>query len=150
MNIYASKSEESKGTRKRIVKRVDPFSPWQVLIHDRCHELGLSTRALAAKIATKRKEYEHTTVWAWLRSPEGTPPGSTYTPDLNRLLARALDLSPDALAEAFEESRRKFMITSNPTQQGPLTVLRMLIAESQRETWKKDDLLKIIDDIRGN
>ena len=150
MNTHPTKPEEAKPTRRRIVKRVEPFSPWQVLIQDRCTELGLSSRALAAKIATKRREYEHTTVWAWLRSPEGAPPGNTYTQDLNRRLAAAIGVSPDVLAEAFEESRRKFMITSNPTQQGPLTVLRMLFAESKRESWKTAEILKIIDDIRGN
>jgi len=54
------------------------------------------------------------------------------------------------LASAFEESRRKFMLTSSaPGQVGPLSVLRMLFAESQRKTWKTEEIVKVIDDIRG-
>jgi hypothetical protein len=136
--------------RRRVVKRVDPFSPWQTLVQDRCAELGISTRALAEKIASPRKTYEHTTIWAWLRSPEGTPPGSTYTQELNRKLAGAIGVHPDVLATAFEDSRRKFMLsTSAPGQVGPLSVLRMLFAESQRKTWKTEEIVKVIDDIRG-
>lgn len=141
---------ENGDKRRRIIKRVDPFSPWQTLIQDRCTELGISTRALADKIATPRKRYEHTTIWAWLRTPEGTPPGNTYTSELNRRLASAISLHPDVLATAFEESRRKFMLsTAAPGQVGPLSVLRMLFAGSNRKTWTTEEIVKIIDDIRG-
>lgn len=142
--------EKDAAKRKRIIKRVEPFSPWQTLIQDRCTELGISTRALADKIATPRKSYEHTTIWAWLRTPEGTPPGNTYTTELNRKLAAAINVHPDVLASAFEESRRKFMLsTAAPGQVGPLSVLRLLFAGSNRETWTKDEIVKVIDDIRG-
>lgn len=58
--------------------------------------------------------------------------------------------APDVLASAFEESRRKFMLTTSaPGQVGPLSVLRMLFAESQRKTWKTEEIVKVIDDIRG-
>lgn len=120
------------------------------MVQDRCVELKLSTRALADKIATPRSKFEHTTIWAWLRSPEGTPPGNTYTSDLNRRLATALNIKPDVLASAFEESRRKFTLsTSTPGQQGPLAVLRTIFAESSRKTWKTAEIVKLIDDIRG-
>lgn len=136
--------------RKRVIKRVDPFSPWQTLIYDRCTELGISTRALAEKIAGPRVAYEHTTIWAWLRSPDGVPPGNTYTADLNKRLAAAINVHPDVLAGAFEESRRKFMLTTSaPGQVGPLAVLRMLFDQSQRKTWTTAEIVKIIDDIRG-
>ncbi len=141
-------NNEAKQPRK--VKRVDPFSPWQLLVSERCQELGLSTRALTSKISTKDWQPEHTTIWAWLRSPEGTPPAEAYTPAVNRRLALALDLNPDVLAQAFEDSRRRFILnTTSPGQQGPLSVLRMLFADSQRKTWKTEDIVKLIDDVRG-
>ena len=109
-----------------------------------------NTRALAEKVAGPRVAHEHTTIWAWLRSPEGTPPGNTYTQDLNKRLAAAISVHPDVFAAAFEESRRKFMLTTSaPGQVGPLSVLRMLFAQSQRKTWTTDEIVKIIDDIRG-
>ncbi len=138
------------GKPKRIVKRVEPFSEWQLLVQERCQELNISTRALASKIATPQRTLEHTTIWSWLRAPEGSPPAAHYTPDLNRRLAHALDLEPDRLAEAFENARRRFIIHNNtPSQQGPLTVLSMIFKSSGRETWKTEELVKLIDDIRG-
>lgn len=149
MTNYSADSNGGPPAR-RVVKRVDPFSPWQLLIQDRATELKLSTRALAQRIATPRRAYEHTTIWAWLRSPEGTPPGDTYTPELNRALAKALDLKPDVLAAAFEESRRKFVLSSaTPGQQGQLSVLRMIFADGKRKTWKTEEVVKLIDDLRG-
>lgn len=136
---------------KRVVKRVEPFSVWQKLVQERSNELGYSIRVLAAKIVSPTRKFEHSTVWAWLRSPEGTPPAETYTPDLNRRLAAALDIKPDRLAEAFEESRRRFVLADKtPSQQGPLSVLRTLFASSSRKTWKTEEIVKLIDDIRGN
>lgn len=120
------------------------------MVQERCAELRLSTRALAQKVATPRRTYEHTTLWAWLRSPEGTPPGDTYTPELNRNLAKALEITPDVLAAAFENSRRKFVLSNaTPGQQGPLSVLRTLFANGQRKTWKTEEIVKLIDDLRG-
>lgn len=146
-----TKGESSSANKtRRIVKRVDPFSPWQLLVQERCADLRFSTRALTEKISTADWHPEHTTVWAWLRSPEGTPPAETYTPGLNRRLATALGIKPDVLAQAFEDSRRKFILTnSTPGQQGPLSVLRMLFADSKRKTWKTEEIVKLIDDIRG-
>ena len=136
---------------KRVIRRVEPFSQWQILVQDRATELGYSLRALTKKIVSPGRKFEHTTVWAWLRSPEGTPPADTYTPDLNRRLAAALDLKPDRLAEAFEESRRKFVLADkNPSQQGPLSVLHTLFSNSSRKTWKTAEIVKLIDDVRGH
>jgi hypothetical protein len=135
---------------KRIIKRVKPYSQWQLLVQARCADLNLSTRALASKIASPLRTYEHTTLWAWLRAPEGTPPGDTYTTDLNRRLATALDLTPDRLAEAFEESRRKFILADrNPSQSGPLNVLYLLFSTSTRKTWPTEEIVKLLDDVRG-
>ncbi len=149
MNTYSKDSNDGTPPR-RVVRRVDPFSPWQILVQDRCTELRISTRALAQKIATPRRTYEHTTVWAWLRSPEGTPPGDTYTMELNRNLAKAIEVKPDVLAAAFEESRRKFVLSSaTPGQQGPLNVLRTLFSDGKRKTWKTEEIVQLIDDLRG-
>lgn len=141
---------DGKPKQQRVIKRVEPFSSWQILVQDRCTELRISTRALADKIATPRKSYEHSTLWAWIRSPEGVPPGAAYTQELNARLAAAIEVHPDVLSSAFEESRRKFMqTTSSPGQVGPLAVLRMLFADSMRKTWKTEEIVKLIDNIRG-
>lgn len=135
---------------KRIVKRVDPFSPWQTLVEDRRVELRLSTRALAEKLSTPRHKFEHTTLWAWCHHPDGTPPAEAYTDDMNANLARALSLNPQSLAQAYEESRRRLVASSiHASQAGPLAVLRMLFAESRRKTFTPAEVVDLIDKIRG-
>jgi len=137
--------------KKRVVKRVNPFSQWQLLVQERSIEMGYSTRALASEISSPSRKVEHTTLWSWLRSPEGCPPASAYTPDLNRRLAAALKILPDRLAEAFEDSRRCFVLADkNPTQNGPLSVLHTLFSNSTRKTWKTSEIVKLIDDVRGH
>ena len=147
---FSSPAPRRGGTSKRQVKRSEPFSPWQVLVENRRMELGLSTRALADAISSGGKRLEHTTVWAWLRSPVGYPPKETYDVGVNMRLAKALSLRPDRLAEAYEESRRHFQLAETATaQQGPLSVLRVLFAESSRKTWKTEEIVKLIDQVRG-
>jgi hypothetical protein len=136
--------------KRKPHKRVEPFTPWQIMVYDRSAELGITTRELANRVATPRHRFEHTTIWAWLRSPEGTPPLKTYTTDLNKRLATALELNPDVLAAAFDESRVKFgMAAAHAAQQGPLSVLRAMFANSSKATWKSKEIVKLIDDIRG-
>jgi hypothetical protein len=135
---------------KRVIKRVEPFSEWQLLVQARCQEDNISTRALAAKIATPERKFEHTTIWSWLRSPEGSPPSETYTADLNRRLAKALGITPERLAEAFDNSRRKFAFSSpHASQQGPLNILAMLFKSSSRKSWTTAEIVKLLDDARG-
>ena len=147
---FAAPAPRKKVASKRVVKRAEPFSPWQVLVENRRVELGVSTRALAEAISASGKSVEHTTVWAWLRSPVGYPPKETYDVAVNMRLAKALDLRPERLAEAYEESRRHFQLAETATaQQGPLSVLRVLFAESTRKTWKTEEIVKLIDQVRG-
>lgn len=129
-------------------KRSDPHSPWQIMVDDRMRELRVSSRALADKISTPTRKLTHTTIWAWTKNLEGTPPTATYTEEVNRKLAQALDLKPELLAQAFEESRRHLTIADKSVaQRGLLSVLRRLFADSKQENWTSSEIVKLIDDL---
>lgn len=113
-------------------------------------ELQLGTRALAQKISTPKRKLAHTTLWAWLRHVDGSPPKEAYTAEINRKLAIALEIKPDVLAQAFEQARQHLIITDPQAgTRGPLSVLRRVFADSTQDTWKKAEIVKVIDDIMG-
>ena len=113
-------------------------------------ELQITTRALTDKISTAKRKFAHTTLWAWLRSVEGCPPKDTYTADINRKLAIALEVHPDVLAQAYEQARQHLIIGDPQAgSRGPLSVLRRVFADSTKTTWKKADIVKVIDDLMG-
>lgn len=84
--------------------RTDPFSPWQLLIEETRarDDIDLSIRALA-----KKAEVNPSTLFNWLRSKSGGPLRYAYTANINRRLARALDLEPEVLADAYNRSAFK-------------------------------------------
>lgn len=137
-----------KKTPRRSVKRVDPFSPWQLMVTDRMRELGINSRDLAAKITSGKRRFAHTTIWAWTKSQDGAPPKDTYTSEVNRKLAAAIEVSPDLLAQAYEDSRRHLIVNDRSAAvRGPLSILRRLISDSSQTTWTSAEIVKLIDDI---
>ena len=121
------------------------------MVDDRMRELGITSRALADKLSTAKRKLTHTTIWAWTKNVEGTPPTATYTEEVNRKLAAALELKPELLAQAFEDSRRHLIISDkDAAQRGKLSVLRKLFADSKQKTWKQAEIVKLIDDITGH
>jgi len=113
-------------------------------------ELGVTFRDLAPKLSTANRKLTHTTIWAWTKSIEGTPPPLTYTEEVNRKLAAALDLTPEVLAQAFEDSRRHLILSDKQSaQRGPLSILRKLFADSKQEIWTSQELIRLIDEIQG-
>lgn len=113
-------------------------------------ELQIGTRALTEKISSPKRKFAHTTLWAWLRSVDGCPPKEAYTAELNRKLAIALEVQPDVLAQAYERSRQHLIISDPQAgSRGPLSVLRRVFADSPKATWKKAEIVQVIDDIMG-
>lgn len=141
--------DQEKPKRVRVVERVEPFSKWQKLVARRMEELGLTTRALAEKVATASWKPNHSTLWAWIRAKEGYPYHKTYTSLANARLAKALEIDPDVLAEAYEDSRRSFTVSTRTSKHGPLVVLRSLFSESRRKTWTKQEIIELIDNLQG-
>lgn len=146
---YSDPAPRGQKTPKRRHNRVEPHSPWQLLVSERREALQLSARVLADKIKTPNKAFSYGTVWAWIYSAEGTPPPKSYTPEINRKLAIALEISPDVLAKAYEDSRRKFVVADNSTQMGPLNVLRLLFSTTGQKTFKPAEIVKLIDQVQG-
>ena len=138
-----------KTARKRTIVRVEPFSPWQKLVVARMAELSLSTRDVAAKIRLGDYRPEHSTIWAWTKCKDGYPPKETYASDVNARLAKALEIEPEVLAKAYEDSRRHLILSRDATQRGPLSVLRTLFFESSRKTWTKAEIIGLIDQVQG-
>ncbi len=113
-------------------------------------ELGVTSRALAKILLPARNTLNHTTVWAWTRSSDGYPPPATYSEEINSLIAQALQLKPDVLAKAYEDSRRHLIINDNQaSQRGPLRILRRIFVESSQKTWSSHEIIQLIDDLEG-
>lgn len=120
------------------------------MVDDRMRELSITSRALVDKISPAKRKFAHTTIWAWTRNIEGTPPTATYTDEVNRKLAAALQIKPELLAQAFEDSRRHLVMTDREAaSRGKLSVLRQLFTMSSKKTWKSAEIVKLIDDIEG-
>lgn len=129
-------------------KTADPHSPWQRLVHARMVELDLSLRAVAEKVSTKASPLGHTRLYNWIRHVDGYPPKDSYSAEINARLARALELTPERLAEAYEASRKVFH-TADPAPHA-LEVLRAVRARIERDKRKAlthAQVLKLLDDI---
>lgn len=136
-----------KTTRPRR-KRSNPHSPWQIMVDGRMKELRITSRTLAKALSVARSGIANTTIWAWTTNADGYPPPVTYSEEMNNLLANALQIKPDILAKAYEESRRHLIINdSEASYRGPLRILRRIFADSRQKTWTSKEIIQIIDDI---
>lgn len=146
-NNRNNSESEPKKTRRNAFNS-SPQSPWQVLVYDRCSQLRYSLRDLSDKVSLPRRKIYHSTLWAWMHNESGTPPPDAYTGDLNERLARALNLDPDTLARAYDESRIQFpgkISREVATESSKLTLLRNMISESRRDSWPRQELIDLID-----
>lgn len=143
-------SPRLENTSRPRPQRKNPHSPWQILVDDRMRELGISFRALNSVLLPVRESLNHTTVWAWTRNTDGYPPPNTYSSEVNLLIANALQINPDVLAKAYEDSRRHLIISdTHVPQRGPLRILRRIFTESSQQNWSSQEIIQIIDDIEG-
>jgi hypothetical protein len=127
---------------------MEPHSPWQKMVDARQRELRISWRLLEKKLA---KKFTYSTIRAWTFNKEGFPKAESYTEEINRMLAEALELKPELLAQAYEDSRRHLIITDKSAgAKGPLSVLRRLFADSKQTIWTSDEIVKLIDDLQGH
>lgn len=86
-------------TNKLGPKAMNPHSQWQLLVEKQRE----TTKQPIRKIA-ELSQIPAGTLFNWVRSKRGAPPRASYTDDLNRNLARALRISPEELAEAYNAS----------------------------------------------
>lgn len=122
-------------------------SPWQALVLERAALTGHTTRSLAEAISTPRRTFANTTLWSWTRCHDGGPSPSAYKPEVNRLLAKALGLAPNTLADAYDKSRLCFSTGNSEAQTPRMAVLRKMFADSSRETWTREEVVATIDEI---
>ena len=143
-------SEPSPQPRAPRRAKAIKLSEWQQLVEDRRQELKMSTRDIAAALQPVHAKLGHTTVWAWLNHMNGVPAKAIYTNELNRHLAKVLDLKPERLALAYDNSNVHLVVADKQTaSRGPLAVLRRLFADSSKETYTREEIVKLIDDIQG-
>jgi hypothetical protein len=133
--------------RGRIVKTMEPWSPWQLLVTSRARDLKISTRALASAISTRDKNWSNATVWTWTRCPEGCPTPGNYTAQVNAAIAKALHIPAKDLAAAYDASRARFGPSAAPDGNKRLIHLRGIVADSTSSSWTKAELLDLIDAI---
>jgi hypothetical protein len=128
----------------QLTARVEPFSPWQLLVEDRRVELdpplsldGLSSAARIPKA----------TLYNWLRHPEGAPPRKRYTATVNTRLAKALRLPVERLAAAYDASRAKFAPRAPGSELDALSRFTDAVRSSRRTAWTRQSILDLADDI---
>lgn len=80
-------------------KHVDPHSPWQLLIEEKRKENQISMRQLAT-----RAQVPSGTLFNWLRAGTGAPSRVSYTTSVNARIAKALGITEEDLASAYNES----------------------------------------------
>lgn len=108
----------------------------------------MSVRLLAkAANGSSGLNIAHTTVWAWLYSPSGGPQPVIYDRRMNDRLADALGIDRDRLAEAYEASRRHFILPKITKENGRLNMLRSMFSESKQSTWSSQEIVKRIDEM---
>ena len=80
-------------------KPVNPHSPWQLLVEKQREVTGQALRSLAT-----RAQIPAGTLFNWVRAKTGAPPRTAYTANLNRRLAKALEIPAKDLADAYNAS----------------------------------------------
>ena len=80
-------------------KAVNPFSPWQILVEKQRVETKQPLRLIAT-----RAQIPSGTLFNWVRAKRGCPPRTSYTQDLNKRLALALQCDEQELADAYNAS----------------------------------------------
>jgi transcriptional regulator with XRE-family HTH domain len=78
---------------------VEPHSPWQLMIEKAREEKKITLRDLAS-----RAQIPPGTLFNWVRNKRGCPSRSTYTANLNSRFAKALEIKPEDLADAYNRS----------------------------------------------
>lgn len=139
---YTEEFVEYPGGKKRRLGQAS--SPWQKLIEDRRVELDLSLRAVADATGGA---VSFNGLWQWLRATTGYPNPRNYTAAKNAALARALDLEPDTLAQAYEASKLAHGLRSTRTSARETTKLELMrkLVQQGGKTWKQRDLIELID-----
>jgi hypothetical protein len=143
---------------------VEPHSTWQLLVEKSRAKKRLSLRALAsaAKIPPG-------TLFNWVRAKSGTPPYTTYKKPLNTRLASTLEIEPEQLWKAFEESLDAYEKSlpapappaplpqripaagnslaedETPYRTGTLAQLKAMIAATGRQAFTAQEIYAMID-----
>ena len=142
---YPSVNTTAKG---RVVRRVRPSSDWQRLVEQRRLEMDFSVRGLAAKGARPSAPFSHSTLFNWLHHTAGYPPTETYTTLINTRLAKAIGISPTALADAYNRSRKHFHISERGVSPAPpsvdAAVVEDALSRSRKKSWTKDDIIALV------
>jgi hypothetical protein len=139
---YNGEFVEYPGGKKRRLGQAT--SPWQKLIEDRRVELDKSLRVVADATGGA---ISFNGLWQWLRATSGYPNPRNYTAAKNAALARALDLEPDTLAQAYEASKLAHGLRSTRTTTRDTTKLELLrrLIQQGGATWTRKDLIDLID-----
>jgi len=96
----------------RIIKYLEPHSPFQRLIDDRRRELAakdpdLSVRGLARRLsaALAPQNVSQSTLWIWLHNENGYPHPKSFKDEHLQALSRVLKLPEEDIRKAIDASR---------------------------------------------
>jgi hypothetical protein len=98
----------------RLIKYVDPHSPFQKLVESGRRKQRLSGRQLAAKIVVDGKPLPQSTLWIWLHNENGFPHPKAFDQRHLRQLAKAIRVPIVELEHALDASRHLYTDRERP------------------------------------
>lgn len=112
----------------RIIRYIEPHSPFQKLVEARRREIGLSGRALA-----KQLHISQSTLWIWMHNENGYPHPKSFKPRDLAALATQLGLDITALRTALDASRHLYTPTEHPMPHATVDSFKAFIEILERD-----------------
>lgn len=122
------------------VRRINPVTPWQTMVEENRIKQDLSYAKL-----NKLTGITASSLFRWTHDPLGAPPKSSYTAQVNKQLAEAIQVDPIDLARAYDESITAFTSPANPPappSQG-IDALLDILTNSSKESYKTTEIIKL-------
>jgi transcriptional regulator with XRE-family HTH domain len=121
----------------RLIKYVEPHSPFQKLVFHRMTSQKISGRELARKLIVDGQPVSQSTFWIWLHNENGFPHPKAFTPDHLRQLAKAIKVPISQLEQALDASRHLYTVRENPMPRPAFDAFERfidIIANDKRKT----------------
>lgn len=132
---------------KKIVATVNrlfpgPTSPWQTLVANKREKEEIPWRKLAELVSKYAgKEIPYATLNQWVNSSRVRPVETSYTPEINKGIALALNIDSDELHQAYLASSD---LPRSDTYKYVLDILSVQVSSLPNKTIPKATMLKIM------
>ena len=105
----SSQQYEHHKNRTKNMRYNNPSSPFQILVFNAIKKSGRSQRWISRELGVSQG-----TVWEWLHNQNGYPSKRSWDPRYAFQLADLLNLEPDDILTAFDQSRMLYVGQNAP------------------------------------